>query len=384
MELNKTTIKKIIGILFAGIAFYCGLQNLPVVLSALKYVIGIFLPFLLGGAIAFILNIPMRHIEKYLFPTNPKLASLRRPLAFVITLLLLIGILVLVMFVVIPELGRTILLLADQVPDALRSLEAALNELSIDWPQIQLYINELDIDWSSLSQKVVNVLQNTTSVLVNSGFSIVGKTISGVATFVISLIFSIYLLMQKEKLARQGKQVIYGLFPMKTADQITEVLSMAQITFSRFFSGQCLEAVILGSMFLVAMTIFKMPYALLVGVLIAVTALIPIVGAFIGCFVGAFLILIVDPWMAVKFIIMFLVLQQIEGNVIYPKVVGNSVGLPSIWVLMAVTVGGNLFGVIGMLVFIPLCSVAYSLFRTFIKERLNEKQIPSTKWNPGA
>lgn len=382
MELNKETIKKIIGILFAGIVFYCGLQNLPVVLSALKYVIGIFLPFLLGGAIAFILNIPMRHIEKYLFPANPKLASLRRPLAFVITLLLLIGILVLVMFVVIPELGRTILLLADQVPDALRSLEAALNELSIDWPQIQLYINELDIDWSSLSQKVVNILQNTTSVLVNSGFSIVGKTISGVATFVISLIFSIYLLMQKEKLARQGKQVIYGLFPMKTADQITEVLSMAQVTFSRFFSGQCLEAVILGSMFLVAMTIFKMPYALLVGVLIAVTALIPIVGAFIGCFVGAFLILIVDPWMAVKFIIMFLVLQQIEGNVIYPKVVGNSVGLPSIWVLTAVTVGGNLFGVIGMLVFIPLCSVAYALFRTFIKGRLNDRKIPAEKWEP--
>ena len=157
---------------------------------------------------------------------------------------------------------------------------------------------------------------------------------------------------------------------------------MAQVTFSRFFSGQCLEAVILGSMFLVAMTIFKMPYALLVGVLIAVTALIPIVGAFIGCFVGAFLILIVDPWMAVKFIIMFLVLQQIEGNVIYPKVVGNSVGLPSIWVLTAVTVGGNLFGVIGMLVFIPLCSVAYALFRTFIKGRLNDRKIPAEKWEP--
>ncbi|MBR7148105.1 MAG: AI-2E family transporter, partial [Firmicutes bacterium] len=139
-------------------------------------------------------------------------------------------------------------------------------------------------------------------------------------------------------------------------------------------SGQCLEAVILGSMFLVAMTLFKMPYALLVGVLIAVTALIPIVGAFIGCFVGAFLILIVNPGMALKFVIMFLVLQQIEGNVIYPKVVGNSVGLPSIWVLMAVTVGGNLFGIIGMLVFIPLCSVAYALFRNYIKDRLNEKK----------
>jgi len=300
----------------------------------------------------------------------------------VITLLLLIGILVLVMFVVIPELGRTILLLAEQVPDALRSLEATLNELSIDWPQIQIYLNEMDIDWGGLSKKAVAILQDTTTTIVNSGFNIVGKTVSGVATFVISFIFAIYLLMQKETLARQGKQVIYGLFSETTADKIAEVMTMSQVTFSNFISGQCLEAVILGSMFLVAMTLFKMPYALLVGVLIAVTALIPIVGAFIGCFVGAFLILIVNPGMALKFVIMFLVLQQIEGNVIYPKVVGNSVGLPSIWVLMAVTVGGNLFGVIGMLVFIPLCSVAYALFRTFIKGRLNDRKIPAEKWEP--
>jgi len=384
MNLDKKTTKKIIGILAATVVLYCCLQNLIAVLNVGKYILGVFLPFLLGGAMAFILNIPMRTIEARLCPSNPKLQKLRRPLAFVITLILLIVLLALVAFIVIPEMGRTFLLLAEQIPDALRSLEAFLNELSIDWPQIQIYLNELDIDWAGLSKKAVAILQDTTTTVVNSGFNIVGKTVSGVATFVISFIFAIYLLMQKESLARQGKQVLYGLFSERTADQIVNVMTMSQETFSNFISGQCLEAVILGSMFLVAMTLFKMPYALLVGVLIAVTALIPIVGAFIGCFVGAFLILIVNPGMALKFVILFLVLQQIEGNVIYPKVVGNSVGLPSIWVLMAVTVGGNLFGVIGMLVFIPLCSVAYSLFRTFIKERLNEKQIPSTKWNPGA
>ena len=373
-------MKKIILIVFSAIAFYCLLQNVSVMIRGFHRIVDVFFPFLIGASMAFILNIPMRNIEKRLFPSNQKLNPVRRPLAFLITLVLLIGILVLVAFVVIPQLVRTFLMLADQVPDALRSLEAYLYDLSIDWPQIQLYINELDIDWQGISKKAVTLLQNTTTLLVNSGFNAVGKTVSSVATFVISLIFSIYLLMQKEALARQGKQVLYGLLPLHVADKTVEVLSMAQTTFSKFFSGQCLEAVILGTLFLVTMTLFKMPYALLVGVLIAVTALIPIVGAFIGCFVGAFLILIVNPVTALKFIVLFLVLQQIEGNVIYPKVVGNSVGLPSIWVLTAVTVGGNLFGVIGMLVFIPLCSVAYALFRTFIKDRLTKRQIPSDKW----
>ncbi len=380
MDFNKTTMKKIILIVFSAIAFYCLLQNVSVMIRGFHRIVDVFFPFLIGASMAFILNIPMRNIEKRLFPSNQKLNPVRRPLAFLITLVLLIGILVLVAFVVIPQLVRTFLMLADQVPDALRSLEAYLYDLSIDWPQIQLYINELDIDWQGISKKAVTLLQDTTTLLVNSGFNAVGKTVSSVATFVISLIFSIYLLMQKEALARQGKQVLYGLLPLHVADKTVEVLSMAQTTFSKFFSGQCLEAVILGTLFLVTMTLFKMPYALLVGVLIAVTALIPIVGAFIGCFVGAFLILIVNPVTALKFIVLFLVLQQIEGNVIYPKVVGNSVGLPSIWVLTAVTVGGNLFGVIGMLVFIPLCSVAYALFRTFIKDRLTKRQIPSDKW----
>ena len=380
MDFNKTTMKKIILIVFSAIAFYCLLQNVSVMIRGFHRIVDVFFPFLIGASMAFILNIPMLNIEKRLFPSNQKLNPVRRPLAFLITLVLLIGILVLVAFVVIPQLVRTFLMLADQVPDALRSLEAYLYDLSIDWPQIQLYINELDIDWQGISKKAVTLLQNTTTLLVNSGFNAVGKTVSSVATFVISLIFSIYLLMQKEALARQGKQVLYGLLPLHVADKTVEVLSMAQTTFSKFFSGQCLEAVILGTLFLVTMTLFKMPYALLVGVLIAVTALIPIVGAFIGCFVGAFLILIVNPVTALKFIVLFLVLQQIEGNVIYPKVVGNSVGLPSIWVLTAVTVGGNLFGVIGMLVFIPLCSVAYALFRTFIKDRLTKRQIPSDKW----
>ena len=213
-----------------------------------------------------------------------------------------------------------------------------------------------------------------------SGGGLIGGVVSGVSTFVIGLIFSFYLLMQKEKLARQGRQVLYALLPERKADHALDILRLSSRTFSSFLSGQCLEAVILGTLFVIAMTIFRMPYALLVGVLIALTALIPIVGAFIGCAVGAILIAITDPWKALMFIVLFLVLQQIEGNLIYPHVVGSSVGLPSIWVLAAVTLGGNLMGIVGMLFFIPLCSVLYALFRGYVQKRLVEKKVPARKW----
>ena len=381
MDFDKKTIKKIVLILFSAIAFHCALQNISSVLSLAHRLLGIFLPFLIGGAIAFILNIPMSRIEGLLFPKNGLLDRFRRPLAYLITLILATGIIVLVFFVVVPEMGRTFAMLAEQIPSAMESLEQTLDSLSISWPEVKMYLDRMDINWSSLTQKAVGLLQGITSTAVNSSFSAIGKIISGVTSFFISFVFSIYLLMQKEKLSRQGKQVIYGLFPHHAADRIMEVLSLSHVTFSRFFSGPCIEAIILGTMFFCAMSLFRMPYALLVGVLIAVTALIPVVGAFIGCFVGAFLILIVNPWQAAQFVVLFLVLQQIEGNLIYPHVVGSSVGLPSVWVLAAVTVGGSLLGVIGMLLFIPLCSVCYALFRTFIKDRLKERAIPREKWN---
>ena len=225
-----------------------------------------------------------------------------------------------------------------------------------------------------------NLAQSWGGSLLSSGGGFIGGVVSGVSTFVIGLIFSFYILLQKEKLSRQGRQVLYGLLPMRRADRALEVLRLANRTFSSFLSGQCTEAVILGTLFVITMTLFRLPYAVLVGVLIALTALIPIVGAFIGCGVGALLIAVTDPWKALVFVILFLVLQQIEGNLIYPHVVGSSVGLPSIWVLAAVTLGGKLMGVAGMLFFIPLCSVLYALFRDFVKGRLAEKQVPAKKW----
>ena len=196
-----------------------------------------------------------------------------------------------------------------------------------------------------------------------------------VTTSFIAFVFACYILLQKEKLHVQIKKVLFAYLPEKRVVSILDICSLTYKTFSNFLTGQCVEALILGSMFFVVMGIIRLPYALLVGVLIAFTALIPIFGAFIGCAVGAFLILMVDPWKAVVFIILFLVLQQIEGNLIYPKVVGNSVGLPSIWVLAAVSIGGSLMGVVGMLIFIPLVSVVYTIFRGDVYRRLEKKQI---------
>ena len=380
MEWNKENLKGLLLVICGGVAFYCALQNLPAVAAACGWVLGILAPFLLGAAIAFILNVPMRAIERHLFPNRRRLTRLRRPLALVLTLVALTGVLTLAFCVIGPGIKDAVMSIATQVPDAFDRLYQRLLGLEQYLPQIKDLVGDLAIDWKSLSQKALSLAQSWGGSLISSGGGLMVGVVSGVSTFVIGLIFSFYILLQKEKLARQGRQVLYGLLPLKQADRALEVLRLAERTFSNFLSGQCVEACILGTLFVIAMTIFRMPYALLVGVLIALTALIPIVGAFIGCAVGALLIAITDPWKALAFIILFLVLQQIEGNLIYPHVVGSSVGLPSIWVLAAVTLGGKLMGVGGMLFFIPLCSVLYALFRDFVKGRLAEKKVPARKW----
>ena len=378
--MDSGKIKGLLLVVCGGVAFYSIVQNLGAVVMGASWLLGILSPFLLGCAIAFILNVPMRAIERHLFPRSRKIQRFRRPLALVLTLLAVISVLTLASSVIGPGIAEAARSIASQIPTAIERLYAQLEKLSHYLPMIQEAIAQLDMDWQSISRKALEFAQNLGSGLLSSGGGIIGGVVSGVSTFVIALIFSFYLLIQKEKLARQGRQVIYALLPERGADRTMDILRLTSRTFSSFLSGQCLEAVILGTLFVAGMTIFNMPYALLVGVLISLTALIPIVGAFIGCGVGALLIAIGDPWKALWFIVLFLVIQQIEGNLIYPHVVGSSVGLPSIWVLTAVTLGGSLMGILGMLIFIPLCSVLYALFRSFIKDRLEEKRIPVQKW----
>lgn len=380
MEWNKQNLRGLLAVICGGVIFYSVLQNLRSVVEALGWGLGILSPFLLGGALAFILNVPMRAIERHLYPGTAHAARLRRPLALVLTLLTVAGVLALASLVIGPGIKEAVSSIIDQLPEAVARVRKQIDALAVYLPQLEELAVNLNIDWSSLSHKVIELAQAWGSGLLSSGGGLIGGLVSGVTTFIIALIFSFYLLLQKEKLARQGRQVIYALLPLRRGDQTLGILRLASRTFSSFLSGQCLEACILGTLFVVAMSIFRMPYALLVGVLIALTALIPIVGAFIGCGVGALLIAVTDPWKALMFIVLFLVLQQIEGNLIYPHVVGSSVGLPSIWVLVAVTLGGKLMGIAGMLFFIPLCSVLYALFRGFVQMRLQARKVPSEKW----
>lgn len=382
MDWNREQIKQRLLVVCGGVAFFCVLQNLPAVVGALRWVLGVLSPFLAGGAIAFILNVPMRAIEPHL-PAGKRWRSLRRPLALILTLAAVTGVVTLAVCVVSPGIGDAVRSITGQLPAAVERIQEQLADLETWLPQLETLAADLhldEFDWAALSEKAAALVRDWGGGLVSSGGVLIGGVVSGVSTFVIGLIFSFYVLMQKERLSRQGRQVLYALLPEPWADRTLEVLRLSNRIFSSFLSGQCVEAVILGTLFVVAMTLCRMPYALLVGVLIALTALIPVVGAFIGCVVGALLIAVTNPWQAVGFVVLFLVLQQIEGNLIYPHVVGNSVGLPSIWVLAAVTLGGKLMGVAGMLFFIPLCSVLYALFRGFVKVRLKERKVPAKKW----
>ena len=379
MDWNRDQIKQRLLVVCGGVAFFCALQNLPAVAGTLRWTLGVLSPFLVGGAVAFVLNVPMRAIEAVL-PQGPRWKTLRRPLALILTLAAMTGVITLAACVISPGIGDAVRSITGQLPAAIQRMQEQRAELETWLPQLETFAAGLEFDWKALTEKAVSLVRDWGGGLVSSGGVLMAGVVSGVSTFVIGLIFSFYVLLQKERLARQGRQTLYALLPESWADRTLEVLRLSNRTFSSFLSGQCLEAVILGALFVVAMTLFRMPYALLVGVLIALTALIPVVGAFIGCVAGALLIAVTNPWQAVGFVVLFLVIQQIEGNLIYPHVVGSSVGLPSIWVLAAVTLGGKLMGIAGMLFFIPLCSVLYALFRGFVKARLTARKIPSKKW----
>lgn len=380
MEKQDITSKSLLRIVIAGILLYCGIQNYTLILQLLSYVFRLIFPFALGGAIAFIINVPMRGIEKLLPSKEEKTGSGKRIISYLLTLVLILGIISLALFVIIPQVSSTARLIANQIPAAFSKFQKWLYAVTKDLPNVQTYINELNINWGSLSSYAVNFIKTTGSTVFSSGVSVISGIVGGITNFVIAFIFSIYILLQKEKLSTQCKKALYALLKEEKADRILYIGRLSNKIFSNFLSGQCIEAVILGTMFFVTLSIFKLPYAVLIGVVIALTALIPIFGAFIGCAIGAFLIVMVNPMQALWFLIIFFVLQQIEGNLIYPYVVGGSIGLPSIWVLVAVMVGGNLLGVAGILIFIPFCSVCYALFREYVYKRLKEKNVAKEKW----
>ncbi|MBY0759809.1 MULTISPECIES: AI-2E family transporter [Sellimonas] len=380
MELNHENMKKIRQlIVFTALLIVC-LWQYSIVFDAFRFVFGVLFPFILGGAIAFVVNVPMHFIEEKLFNDARKGRSkaarkLARPVSFILTLMLVIGVIMVVAFVVIPQLTGTFVRLGASIQAFIPKVQEWANNFFHDNKEIMSYVNQLEFKWDKIFEVIMNWFTSGAGSILESGVAAAKNIVSGFATFFIAFVFACYILLQKEKLKVQAKKVLYAFVRKGRAEAAEEVFSLTYRTFSSFLAGQCLEAVILGTMFVIAMSIFKMPYALLIGILIAFTALIPIFGAFIGCAIGAFLIFMVDPIKAFWFIIMFLVLQQIEGNLIYPHVVGGAVRLPSIWVLAAVSIGGSLMGVVGMLVFIPIVSVLYALFREIVYLKLKQNHI---------
>lgn len=378
MDLNKKNMKNIMLLILFAVLLYVCIQKINSVAEGFLFFLGILIPFVIGGIMAFILNVPMHAIEKRLFEKlkkNKKARKAARPVSLVLAILFVVCIILVVLLVLVPELGNTFASISVNIERSLPKIQRWAIETFQDNDQIEQWIATLEFNWDKIIQTAIDFLKNGAGSVLNTSFTVAKTLISYLVNFFIGFVFACYILLQKEKLSSQITKVLYAFLPPKAVKKTLQVASLSYHTFANFVTGQCLEAVILGTMFFVAMSIFRFPYALLVGVVIAFTALIPIFGAFIGCVIGVFLILVVSPMKALMFVLLFLVLQQIEGNLIYPHVVGNSVGLPSIWVLMAVTVGGSLMGVLGMLLFIPLFSVVYALFREIVYKRLKERGI---------
>lgn len=382
MQIDKKTIQKIFWVAIGCIFFYWLLHETDRFKSLWTTVSRILSPFVIGAALAFVMNVPMRAMERWVkFIPN---FTVRRVVALLLTIIAIGLVIAGMVLLLIPQISATIELLIPKLTAFITETETNLRNFISENPQLMEWIteNNLSLDklnLSTLIEKGMNVISSSVSTIATGAFTAVSSLTSGIVDALIGIVFAVYCLSKKELLARQGRRLLYSMLPENVCDEMIRIARLTNSTFSNFISGQCLEALILGCMFAISMAIFKMPYIPLVSVLIAVTALVPIVGAFVGCIFGAFFILVNDPIQAFVFVAMFLVLQQIEGNLIYPKVVGTSIGLPGMWVLVAVAIGGDLMGVAGMLIMIPLASVLYALVREFTAKRVAARQIPEEK-----
>ena len=333
-------------------------------------------PFVLGAALAFVLNVPMSFLEKRALGAMdrvPWLKKWKRAAALVLTLLLTVLVIYLVMALVVPEVASTIETVVRAIPPFIQQADEWL--APYEFKISEFLSNQFKLPTgAALEKQIGNMVSIALKGVAFSG-SVIGSVYQNILSSFFVLMFVIYFLLGKERLASQFKRLLRAWMKPEHYDRFLSVASLTQKTFASFITGQCMEALILGGMFFIVLSLFRMPYVLLISVFIAVTALIPVVGAWIGCIVGAFLILVSNPMQAAAFLLIFLVVQQLEGNIIYPRVMGNAIGLPSIWVLLAVVLGEGLMGVIGMLVFIPLTSVCYKLLSEAVDKRLKARRI---------
>ncbi len=383
MKLERGNMQKLMALITFAILLYMGLRNVSLVLATVRNILGLIAPFIIGGCLAFVLGVPMRFFETHLF--NGRRGSAfkgKRILSILITFAAVCGVVAVVTLMVVPELYKSVVAIGHEISQTIRQVPEMLDMVAEKLP---VFADELasvkddflNVDWKSLGAQAADFLDRVN--FFSNTLSFASSVMGAVADIVIGLVFAIYILLQKENLSRQFRRLFYSFLPEKWVDRFLDVARLTASSFNSFLSGQCIEAFILGFMFFVSMWLLRLPYALAISVLIGVSALIPIFGAFIGCVIGALLILMVNPVKTLWFLILFLVLQQIEGNIIYPRVVGSSVGLPSIWVFVAVTFGASVGGIMGLLFAIPLCSVAYALLREAIRSRMEERDIDPEK-----
>ncbi len=397
MNANETkpwTPRIVILILTFAIGLYWLLANAQIEVKALLRLIAVTMPLLQGMVFAYILNLPMKAIEQRLArrkanpatpathatkPINPRRL---RAISLILTLLLAISLIVAVLLLVIPQVITSLTDLSKNMPDYISRTQAWASQFLTSYPQLADLFGSFNLTSTDLINWSLSLLQGSGAGWFNSTVNLVSAVFGWLVSLVISLIFAIYLLLDKEHLQGQVLRLVDKALPARIVNPLKYFFSLAHRIFSSFFAGQFIEAMILGAIFLVILMVFGFPYALLIAVLIAFTALIPMAGAYIALAIGSFLILLINPLQALAFIVIFLVVQQVENNLIYPRVVGGSIGLPAIWVLAAVVIGGGLLGVSGMILFIPLTSIVYTLLRDWAGSAKPLENTPKSKNTP--
>lgn len=382
MELSKKTVKRILLIITFTVLLIWAIYNHKLLFKYIGELYSLISPFVIGLCIAYVVNVIMRPIERLWMKLLSKckgkwVEKMKRPICLLLSILLVIGIILAVVFIIMPELSDSVSSLVSMVPSYVSEVESWWEALALRLDKYGVELPQFSFD----TDKFIQILKDGGTAVLNTTLSATTSIVTAVINIVLALAFSIYVLAQKETLKRQSKKVLAKLMKPEKMQKLLDMLDLINRTFTNFITGQLTEAVIIGVLCFIGMSIFRMPYAPAISVLVGFTALIPVFGAFIGTAIGAFLILLVKPIQAVWFVVFIIVLQQFEGNLIYPKVVGKSVGLPGIWVLVAVTIGGNAMGVVGMLISVPLCSVLYVVARNAVNglPLAGEKPEPKSK-----
>ena len=371
LEKNKKTIMQLI--LFTIIVIFAFI-NISYLWTFIKYIIAIFMPFIIGAMMAFVLNVLLNVVENKLFKKLNKKNTktwkkLKRSISLVTTFIIIIAIIALILGLIIPQLKNTVELFTENFDSYKTQSVELLEKVGIE----KKTINKLNNNIENIQEEATKYISKNSDKIMQTTVGVATTVAGTVTTIVLGIVFAIYILLKKEDLTRQFKKLARAYLPEKRQTTLKEISTLSNKTFGNFVSGQCIEALIIGLLCFIGMLILQIPYAPTIAVLVGFTALIPVFGAFIGTAIGAFLILMVDPTKALVFVIFIIILQQLEGNLIYPKVVGNSVGLPGIWVMVAVTVGASIGGILGMLLSVPVCSILYSILRTDVNNRIDQK-----------